>query len=181
MKDNLVDESARLVIAYIGKPVGLKGQLKLHIQSDFVEQFKKGVVFSVNNRNITVENFDKERMLIKFLGYDTIDSAQTLSGGEINTTVEDSRKNCKLENDEFFWFDIISCNIIEENIVLGKVTDIERFTGQDYLNIETSSNLLEQNLPKSFLLPYIDRFIISVDIKNKIINVKNAKDILEAS
>jgi 16S rRNA processing protein RimM len=64
---------------------------------------------------------------------------------------------------------------------LGIVEDIERFTAQDYLQISTSEIFVSQNMPKSFLLPYSERYIDNVDIKNKKISVKNAKDILEAS
>ncbi|MDO8260641.1 MAG: ribosome maturation factor RimM, partial [Candidatus Magasanikbacteria bacterium] len=40
--------SKLLHIATIGKTVGLKGDMKLHIQSDFPEQFKKGSSFFID-------------------------------------------------------------------------------------------------------------------------------------
>jgi len=51
----------------------------------------------------------------------------------------------------------------------------------DYLEIRTDKNLRENNYSNSFLLPYIDDYIEKVEIENKIIKVKNAKEILEAS
>jgi ribosomal 30S subunit maturation factor RimM len=36
-------------------------------------------------------------------------------------------------------------------------------------------------MPKAFLIPYIDRYILLVDIENKKILVKDAFDILGAS
>jgi 16S rRNA processing protein RimM len=106
---NIYDESAKLVIANIGKPVGLKGHLKLHPQSDFTAQFKKGAKFNTGSIELTVESFDENRMLVKFAGYDTVESAKELSTKDIYSTVEESRQNCKLGKDEYFWFDIISC------------------------------------------------------------------------
>ena len=181
MSNTITDESTRLVIAYLGKPIGLKGQIKLHPQSDFLDQFKTGAKFQANSQELIIENIDKNRMLVKFVGFDTVERAKELSNKELVSTIEDSRKNCKLGKDEFFWFDIISCEVIENNELLGTVDDIERFTGQDYLLINTSENLIAQNMPKSFLVPYTNRYILSVDQKTKKILVQNARDILEAS
>jgi len=179
--NNNYDESTKLVIAYLGKPIGLKGQIKLHPQSDFLTQFKVGVKFKTDNENLTIQSFDKDKMLVKFEGYDTPEKARELSTKPLYSTIEESRKNCQLSKDEFFWFDIIACEVFENNELLGIVDDIERFTGQDYLFILTSDPLVANNMPKSFLLPYSDRHIISVDIQNKKISAQNAKDILEAS
>ena len=35
----------RLLVATIGKVVGLEGDLKLHLETDFIEQFSKGENF----------------------------------------------------------------------------------------------------------------------------------------
>lgn len=83
---------------------------------------------------------------------------------------------------EFFWFDLISCEIFENGLLLGKVKDIHRYPLNDYLEVETSSELISKQLPKVFLIPHIfDKFIEKVDIENKKIFVKNSFDILENS
>ena len=175
------DESTKLVIAQIGKTVGLKGQLKLRPQTDFLEQFKKGVKLESDDLVLTVESFDKDRLLIKFVGYNTIEEAKQLSTRELYATVAQSRELCDLSEGEHFWFDIIGSTVIEEGQTLGVVDEIERFTGADYLLVITDDALVAEGLPKSFLIPYNDRYIISVDEKTKTITTKGSKDILEAS
>jgi ribosomal 30S subunit maturation factor RimM len=59
---------------------------------------------------------------------------------------------------------------------------VQRLSDTDYLYIQTSQELVKnKKLPTNFLIPKIDRFIVSVDTEKKIINTKDAKGILEAS
>jgi 16S rRNA processing protein RimM len=176
-----IDESTKLIVAYIGKTIGLKGQLKLRPQTDFLNQFKEGVKLEAGDLTLEIESFDKARLLIKFVGYDTIDDARRLSTMPLSATIEQSRKNCELGTDEYFWFDIIGATIIENNETLGKVEDIERFPGGDYLSIITDETLVKRQFPKSFLIPYNDRYIVNFDTKTKTITTRGSKDILEAS
>jgi len=179
--NNHFDESTKLVIAFIGKTVGLRGQLKLRPQTDFLDQFKKGVKLESGDLALTVESFDKDRLLIKFIGYNTLEEAKQLSTRELYATVAQSRELCKLAEGEHFWFDIIGSTIIENGEKLGVVDEIERYTGADYLLVITDDALVAQKFPKSFLIPYNDRYIINADEKTKIITTKGSKDILEAS
>ncbi len=168
-------------VATIGKTVGLKGELKLHLQTDFPEQFKTGKTFKTKTSQLTIDSFNKKRLLVKFKGYDTPEIAKKLTNQKLYTTVEQTKKDCTLKEGEFFWFDIQGCEIIEDGIKLGKVVDIDRILDTDYLKIQTDVNLTEKKLPKSFLLPYNDRYIVEVDINNKTIKTKQAYNILQAS
>ncbi len=59
----------------------------------------------------------------------------------------------------FSAFDLISCEIFENGLLLGKVKDIHRYPLNDYLEVETSSELISKQLPKVFLIPHIfDKF-----------------------
>jgi len=51
----------------------------------------------------------------------------------------------------------------------------------DYLNIKTDKSLVKEGMAKSFLIPYLDRYILSVDVEAKKIFVKDSINILEAS
>jgi 16S rRNA processing protein RimM len=61
------------------------------------------------------------------------------------------------------------------------VDDIQRMVDIDYLVVMTDEALVEAGMSKSFLLPYIDRYILTANIEEKKIYTKDAKDILEAS
>ena len=173
----------KVYVAKLGKAVGLQGHLRLFIDSDFPMQFKKGAIFTTN-RNLILKviecNLNKD--LIKFENYEDVDLARKLTNSELFTTQEATKEFCVLKENEFFWFDLISCEIFENELLLGKVKDIHRYPLNDYLEVQTSSELVSKELPKVFLIPHIfDKFIEKVDIENKKIFVKNAFDILENS
>ena len=169
-------------IATLGKTVGLKGDMKLHIQSDFPEQFVKDAVFFINKHDsITLSEINLEKGLVKIKGYDTPESAKKLTNAKLYTTLEKTKQDIHLQEGEYFWFDIIGCEVYEESKRLGKVQEVERITLSDYLSIETDTKLVNEGFAKTFLVPYHKNFIVSVDIASKRIETTGAFDILEAS
>ena len=169
------------LIAQIGRTVGLWGDLKFHLHTDFPEQFKTGTTFKSSRGDLTISEFNEKRGTIRFIGHESIDSAKKLTNVKIYADEQQSRANCNLNSGQYFWFDVIGCIVKQDNLILGKVTDIQRMGDTDYLAIETDSQLLEQSLPKNFLLPYIEQYIIKVDIEKKSVYTQDAKYILEAS
>lgn len=174
---------SQVYIAKIGKTVGLKGQLKLHIDSDFPEQFTQNSKFITNKKkSLEIDTFNATSKVVKFKGIDTIEDATRLINQQIFTTIESTKDNCTLKDDQYFWFDLEGCVIVENDITLGKITEIQRFPSSDYFHIKTTDTLVkEQSLADGFLLPYLPQYIVSVDIDTKIIVTKGAFEILEAS
>lgn len=173
----------KIYVGKLGKTVGLKGHVKLFIDSDFPEQFKKNAIFTTNRKlQLKVLEYNPKREIIKFENYEEVDLAKKLTNQELYVSIEDTKNNCNLEEDEYFWFDIIGCSVIEDEMILGKVKEIHRYPLDDYLEITTSQELVDKSLPKTFLIPYNkENYIINVDIDKKTIEVKNSYLILENS
>ena len=175
-------EDKLLHIATIGKTVGIKGDMKFHIKCDFPEQFKNGATFLINKKDtITLSEVNHERGIIKIAGITTVEDAKRFTNVKLFTTYEDTKNNCHLDDGQFFWFDILGCEVFENGKSLGKVQEVERITIHDYLNVKTNEELVNNGLPKSFLIPYHEPFIVKTDIDEKIIEVDGGIDILEAS
>ena len=171
-----------LHIATIGKTVGIHGDMKFHDKSDFPEQFFNGATFFTNlKKDITLSDVNLERGIIKIAGINTIEDAKKYTNAKLFTTRDETRKNCHLEDGEFFWFDLEDCEIYENDKLLGKVDDIDRIGISNYLNIITDKKLVEAGFMKKFLVPFQEPFKVSVDIDKKIIILSGAMDILEAS
>lgn len=169
-------------IAKLGKTIGLRGEIKIFIDSDFPEQFHKGAVFTTNRKQkLTVKSFNINKGTVYFEEINDVDEAKKLTNQELFTTLEDTQKTCNLTENQFFWFDIIGCEVIENDELLGKVKDIHRYPITDYLEVNTNNELVTSGLPKQFLIPYGDNFILNVDIESKKIVVKDARAILENS
>lgn len=162
---------------------------------------------------LIVSSFIKknDKYFIEFEGITSADSAKQLVNAKIYATKAQSREHCKLKKDEYFYFDIIGLDIIEEGENLGIVRDIERIGNVDYFIVEVADNLTsniaakstqhklnkskniakstnpttkstkKQKKPKTFLVPYIDRFVLEVCLQTGRIFTKNAKSILEQS
>ena len=146
----------KVYVAKLGKAVGLQGHLRLFIDSDFPMQFKKGAVFTTNrNLTLTILEYNPNKELVLFENYLDVDLARKLTNSELFTTQEATKEFCVLKENEFFWFDLISCEIFENDLLLGKVKDIHRYPLNDYLEVQTSSELVSKELPKVFLIPHI--------------------------
>ena len=169
------------LIAQIGRTIGLWGDLKFHIHTDFPEQFKVGNTYKSSRGDLTIADINFTRGIIKFRGYESIDSAKKLTNVKIFADETQTRENCDLKEGQHFWFDIIGCIVKQGDEVLGVVTDIQRMADTDYLVIATDEVLVNEDFSKSFLLPYIDRYVLTVGLEEKIVYTKDAKDILEAS
>jgi 16S rRNA processing protein RimM len=168
----------KISIAKIGKSWGVKGWQKLHLLTDFPEQFKPGATFESDRANLTIEKIDLRRGLVKFKGIDTPEDAKKLTNRQLYTTVEDTKENIQLKENEYFWFDIIGCDVYENGELLGKVKEIER-ADVDYLLINTDKKLIEDGFPKRFLIDF-KRHVKDVDIENKKIEASGAKELLES-
>jgi len=171
-----------LHIATIGKTVGIKGDMKFHIKCDFPEQFQKNSRFLINKKDkITLTDVDLDKGLVKINNLIYPEDCKKFTNAKLYTTYEQTRKDCHLEEGENFWFDIEDCEVYENEILLGTVSEVERLTVHDYLHVKTDDILVKKGLAKSFLVPYIAPFKVSIDIDKKIIIVNGAMDILEAS
>ncbi len=171
-----------LHVATLGKTVGLKGDMKLHIKSDFPEQFFNGAEFlDKDRRELVIESYNENRGTVKLKGINSPEDAKRFINAKLYTTYEATRENCALEEGEFFWFDIMECSVIENGMVLGVVKEIERIGALDYLSIKTDAALVSQGESGRFLIPYQPPFIVATDIERKTIEVSGGLDLLQAS
>jgi len=171
----------KFFIAQVGKTHGLHGDLKLHIHTDFPEQFQIGNSFDSSSGRLEISRINLDRGIVAFRGYDGVDYAKKLTNTKIYASLEETKERCQLKDGEHFWFELEGCDIIENGELLGKVAEIQRLADVDYLFIQTDKALVASESAKSFLIPNISRYIVSVDIDSKTITVVDAKEILEAS
>ncbi|MBD3808960.1 MAG: 16S rRNA processing protein RimM [Sulfuricurvum sp.] len=171
-----------LHVATLGRAVGLKGDMKLNLFTDFPEQFTPNSTFILENGSeIAVHSYNPERELVRLKGIDTPEAAKALTNAKLYTTFEATRERCNLGKGEFFWFDLLGASVVEGGTLLGKVQEIERIGVQDYLLVATAPSLISKGSSETFLIPYIDHYVIDSDATAKVISVKGGLDLLEAS
>jgi len=166
----------RFVIAKIGKTVGLKGELKLHLLSDFEEQFQKGASFETDKGLLIIKSYNPRRRLILFDGFESIESAKRLTNLYLYSDEEKTRKSCPLGEGEKYWFELIGLEVIEDGKSLGTIIDIDRIAGIEYFKVKTSNPY--KHIAKTFLIPNIDEYVIK---KDDALYTKDCMGILEQS
>lgn len=82
--------SELVAIAKIVRTRGLRGEVVADVLTDFPERFEglkdvTAVLADGERRELKIEKFwfQKDRVVLKFEGYDKIDTAETLRGAEI--------------------------------------------------------------------------------------------------
>lgn len=154
-----------LRVATIINTHGLKGECKLYIHTDQPqERFKKGnILYLQDGTELEVISYREQKGFgyCKFVGVDTIEKAETLKTREVFIKKSDLPKS----EDEYYYYELVDCEVFnEQEEYLGKVSDI----------LETGVNLVLriQDGKKSFLLPFVDAFLIDVDVEQKKITIK---------
>lgn len=165
-----------MLVAKLGRTVGVQGFVRLHNLSDFPEQFECGAsFFDKNSRVLKIKARNAQSVL--FEGFESLECAKTLVNLELFQSVEKSRASCKLGDDEFFYFDIIGLKVFENGLLLGVVKDILP-AGNDLLLIKSDESLVKKGFASEFYLPYVDFYVKSVELgakdSKKSADLKNA-------
>ncbi|PAF46269.1 16S rRNA processing protein RimM [Helicobacter sp. 12S02634-8] len=176
-------------VGRLGKTIGLKGGLKLHLSTDFPQSIQADLKLTIQSPqkhptfscSYTIKSFDTKNSIVFFQEITSIEAAKPLTHHIAYTSLEDTQRLCVLQENEYFWFDVIGCVLQENGQTLGIITDIERIGASDYLIIKTAQALIAQGLPKTFMLPYIDHFILQTSPEKKCVIAQGARAILEAS
>lgn len=156
---------ALVLVAKLGRTVGVQGFVRLHNLSDFPEQFECGAsFFDKNSRVLKIKARNTQSVL--FEGFESLECAKTLVNLELFQSVEKSRASCKLNEGEFFYFDIIGLEVFENGLLLGVVKDILP-AGNDLLLIKSDESLVKKGFVSEFYLPYVDFYVKSVELGAK--------------
>lgn len=199
--------SNMVVVGKFGRSVGLKGDIRTTILTDFPEILASGNVFYVeyidklssllaisskldsNNTSKTqskidliatqhnptqkntkaylplkLKTFHSTKKIAEFQEIARREEAELVCNMFFYSTIENTRELCVLKKDEFFYFDIIGLCVMEDGINLGIVKDIQEIANTHYLVLD-----------KHFLIPYIDRYVLSVDLETRQITTKDAR------
>lgn len=165
-----------VAIARIAKSRGLRGELVADILTDFPERFGdlKTVIALFSNGEkceLKIEKFwfQKGRIVLKFAGFDSIETAESLRGAEICVSETEA---VELEEGEFFDWELENCEVeTVEGLKLGRVKELMRTGGTEILVV--------QGAEKEYLIPFAETICISVDVENKLIKIDAPEGLLD--
>ena len=165
-----------VAVARIVRTRGLKGEVVAEILTDFLERFEllntvTAVRESGERLELKIEKFwfQNGRVILKFAGFDTIESGETLRNVEICVPESDA---VELEEDEYFDWQLAGCKV--ETIsgeTIGEVRELMRTGGTELLVVAGDA--------KEYLIPFANAICVEVDIENKLIRVDPPEGLLE--
>ncbi|MDF2699530.1 MAG: rimM [Haloplasmataceae bacterium] len=163
------------VIGTIIGPHALKGEVKILSTTDFkAERYAKGNTLYIekNNEKIQVQiksyRAHKDFDLVCFENYNDINAVEPFSKCKVyvpHSQLED------LEEDEFYYHELIGCVAYSNETKLGIVKDIVNYGASDILIIEDETN-------KEIMIPFVDDFIEEVDLDAQKIMIHLVEGIL---
>ena len=165
-----------VTIAKIVRPRGLRGEVVADLLTDFPERFGDlkdviGVREDGTRSSLKIEDFwfQKERVVLRFAGVDSIELAEGLRNVAI--CIPESAA-AELDEGEFFDWQLAGCEVTTiDGKRLGTVREIMRTGGTEILVIEDGD--------REILIPFAETICPEVDIENKRILVDPPEGLLE--
>lgn len=169
-------DSELVAIARIVRPRGLRGEAVAEILTDFPERFEglsdvTAVLPTGDRRELKIENFwfQKDRIVLKFAGVDSIEAAETLREAEICV---DADAAVELEDDEYFDWELIGCSVTTvEGESLGTVREVMRTGGTEVLLVDGAE--------RELMIPFAESICVEVDVEARRIVVDPPEGLLE--
>jgi 16S rRNA processing protein RimM len=164
-----------IAIAKVVKPRGLKGEVVAELLTDFPERFDglkdvTAVRDTSEQFELKIEDhwFQRDRIVLKFVGIDTVDQAEPLRGIEICVPEEDA---VELESGVYFDWQLAGCRVkTTDGREIGKVRELMRTGGTELLVVEGV---------REYLIPFAGSICVEVDVENKLIHIDPPEGLLE--
>jgi len=158
-------------IAVVTGVHGLSGRLKILVISDISDRFerKKPVFIKINDRyqKFAVLNYSlyKDRGgLLELEGIDDRSTALSLKGSDIYIEKAEAERTRgrTLEEESYYFYDIIGCSVYYKGRLFGSVSDIMETGAGEILIIEIDKG-------KEYMIPFVESMVDTNEIrKNKL-------------
>jgi 16S rRNA processing protein RimM len=168
-----------ITVAFIVRARGLRGELVADLLTDFPERFEEleNVILKKpdgQQESLKIEDFrfQKNRIMLKFAGVDSIETAQALRNCEVCVPESEA---VELEDEEFYDWELQGCAVETlEGKKLGRVREVMRTGGTEILVVAR-----EDAPGKDYLIPFAEAICTDVDTRNKSIRINPPEGLLE--
>src|SRR5919206_4678726 len=105
-----------IVVAHIVKVRGLRGEVVADLLTDFPDRFEKlksliGISSSDERRSLQIEEqwFHRDRLVLKFAGFDSVDAAKELVNYDLAVPAKD---RVELPSDTFYEWELVGSRVV---------------------------------------------------------------------
>lgn len=173
--------SSWVVLAHLLRPQGRKGELLAELLTDFPERLagRKGLYLTPPNASDSPEPRPAEvlsawlpvgrnrgRVVLQLAGIETISAAETIAGLDLVVREED---RMPVEEGSAYVSDLVGCNLIDNLVTIGVVTDVQFPTASDGARLDEAAPLLviETVDHSEILIPFVKAFIQQIDLPGR--------------
>ena len=157
---------------------GLRGEVVAELLTDFPERFEKlerliAVAPGGERRVLILEEhwFQRERIVLKFAGYDSIEAASALVGSEFAVP---EAERVELPEDEFYDWELEGCRVeTVEGEAIGIVREVLKTGGVETLVVEN------EGAGREHLIPLAEEICVEINVEEKLIRVDAPEGLLE--
>lgn len=173
------DEVDKLVaVARAVKTRGLKGEIVADLLTDFPDRFADvaaliAIAPDGQRRMVQLENYwhHQARVILKFAGYDDVETAGTLVGCEFAVPEAD---RVELPQGHFYDWELSGFSVeTVEGDLIGTVQEVMRIGGGvDML-------VIRNNKQQEHLIPMVESIVLNIDSSRKLIRIDPPEGLLE--
>lgn len=166
-------EKLWVTIAVLGKPRGVRGEIKAYGHSSKPERFQtlKRVFLSGHANPFTVEEVWEHKgiLVFKLGGIDSIEAAEPLQGCEVRVPADE---RVRLDPGEYFDSDLLGCEVVDQATgkAIGKVKSLQEGAGGGLLVLNGD-----------ILIPFAKGICVAIDIAQRRIDVVLPAGLLEVN
>ena len=151
---------------------GIKGDLKVQVYTDFVEdRFKSGSNIYIGEKHeleiVDSYRFHKGFMLLLLKDKKDINLVERYKNMYIYKNADD----IKPLEDGFYFKDLIDLDVYCDDKKVGKVIDVEEGSRNNFIRIKKDDD-------SEVLVPFIEQFILNTDLNLKRIDIVNMEGLL---
>jgi 16S rRNA processing protein RimM len=166
-----------VTIARVTKTQGRKGEVAALLLTDFPERFAtRKRLYALDRREqrreLELEDHwpHKGGVVLKFVGFDTINQAETLVGCEIQIP---RAERAPLPDDSIYVSDLVGCMVSDAGREIGRIEDVQFGAGEAPLLV------VRRNDGKEYLVPFAAAYIERIAPAEKRLEMKLPEGMLE--
>jgi 16S rRNA processing protein RimM len=165
----------RFEIGRIVKVKGLKGEVKVALETDFPERLKARKILWIGKTpdmaseiKVKSVSVSPDGATYRFFGIDSPEQAKTLVGKSLFVAESDL---LKLKGDKAYIHELIGLRVASGEIEIGKLTNVIKIPSNDVYEILLGNG-------KKILMPAISEFIEEVNLTNGYVKVKRYEEFI---
>jgi 16S rRNA processing protein RimM len=165
-----------VVIARVARTRGLRGEVLADLYTDFPDRFEDlekviAIAPDGSSRSLQIEEhwFHGPRIVFKFAGYDSIDTAKELAGLQLAVPASES---VELPAGTFYEWELAGCRVEDlSGNLIGQVREVLHTGGVEVLVVA--------GLEREVLIPMAQEICVEIDVEKKLVRVDPPEGLLE--